>query len=121
MDEALKEFKRIDILINGELLGWEGGRFGTFGLCCFGLGASGQPVGVQRRWAPRKQRPAHDTWPSLLAWVWISLLSLHQHPPALRLAVLLGTQSHKLSIPMLSSLLRWYRLPSLLQKCTEPA
>lgn len=29
VDEALKEFKRIDILVNGELLEWAEGRFGT--------------------------------------------------------------------------------------------
>lgn len=57
VEEALKKFERIDILVNGELLEWAGGTFGTgsllggvfpcVGLClpsvCFGLGVSGQP------------------------------------------------------------------------------
>lgn len=100
VEEALKKFERIDILVNGELLERAGGTFGTgsllggvfpcVGLClpsvCFGLGVSGQPLGA---WgAQRKHRPVCDTWPSLLP--------LHQHPPAL---ALLGTWCQKLLIP----------------------
>lgn len=71
VDEALKEFKQIDILVNSELLEWAGGRFGcsegcspTWGLCLPSVwltllwpGSLGQLLGAQRGWAQGKQRP----------------------------------------------------------------